>query len=75
MTHEGLTLHACEKSPNQDADSSAKKKYIHASNNFITQVVDLKSKKRLKLIDLFAGAGGLTLGFTHVFGRHIEPVW
>ena len=28
-----------------------------------------------KLIDLFSGAGGLTLGFTSKFGHFYEPVW
>ena len=37
--------------------------------------MQLKNNKRLKLIDLFSGAGGLTLGFTKVFGRNIEAVW
>jgi len=28
-----------------------------------------------RIIDLFAGAGGLTLGFTHAFGHCFRPVW
>ena len=28
-----------------------------------------------KLIDLFCGAGGLSLGFSNLFGHHFEPVW
>ncbi len=28
-----------------------------------------------KLIDLFAGAGGLTLGFTRSFGHNFVPIW
>jgi len=28
-----------------------------------------------KLIDLFCGAGGMTLGFTKAFGHHFESVW
>jgi DNA (cytosine-5)-methyltransferase 1 len=28
-----------------------------------------------RLIDLFAGAGGMTLGFTPQFGNSFEPVW
>jgi DNA (cytosine-5)-methyltransferase 1 len=28
-----------------------------------------------KLIDLFCGAGGMTLGFTEQFGHHFKPVW
>lgn len=28
-----------------------------------------------RLIDLFAGAGGLTLGFSKAFGHNFEPVW
>lgn len=30
---------------------------------------------RYRLIDLFAGAGGMTLGFTQSLGHHFEPVW
>lgn len=33
------------------------------------------NKPRFRLIDLFAGAGGLTLGFTKDFGHNFEPVW
>ena len=28
-----------------------------------------------KLVDLFCGAGGMTLGFTEAFGHHFKPVW
>lgn len=31
--------------------------------------------KKFKLIDLFSGAGGMTLGFTKAFGNSFEPVW
>lgn len=31
--------------------------------------------KRPKLIDLFSGAGGLSLGFTSKFGHDFDPVW
>ena len=34
-----------------------------------------RSKKSYKVIDLFCGAGGLTLGFTPAFGHNFEPVW
>ncbi len=34
-----------------------------------------KRGPRYKLIDLFAGAGGMTLGFTKTFGHNFEPVW
>jgi DNA (cytosine-5)-methyltransferase 1 len=30
---------------------------------------------RFKLVDLFCGAGGMTLGFTPAFGHHFQPVW
>ena len=33
------------------------------------------NNKKYKLIDLFCGAGGLSLGFSDVFGHHFEPVW
>jgi DNA (cytosine-5)-methyltransferase 1 len=32
-------------------------------------------KATYRLIDLFAGAGGLTLGFSSEFGHRFEPVW
>lgn len=32
-------------------------------------------KLRPKLIDLFAGAGGMTLGFTKLTGHGFEPIW
>lgn len=35
----------------------------------------LQSGKPYKLIDLFAGAGGLTLGFSKTFGHMFESVW
>ncbi|MBD3315677.1 MAG: DNA (cytosine-5-)-methyltransferase [Chitinivibrionales bacterium] len=31
--------------------------------------------ERFTIIDLFCGAGGMTLGFTKTFGRCFEPVW
>src|SRR5438046_3019102 len=31
--------------------------------------------RRPKLIDLYSGAGGMTLGFTQRFGHWFEPVW
>lgn len=34
-----------------------------------------KPKKKYELIDLFSGAGGMTLGFTSCFGHPFEPVW
>ena len=35
----------------------------------------LENHYRPKLIDLFAGAGGMTLGFTKFTGHSFEPVW
>lgn len=35
----------------------------------------MRNNKPLKLIDLFSGAGGLTLGFTKKFGHAFEPIW
>ena len=34
-----------------------------------------KTKTKYKLIDLYAGAGGMTLGFTDVFGHNFVPIW
>ena len=34
-----------------------------------------ESARTYRLIDLFAGAGGLTLGFTESFGHAFVPVW
>lgn len=34
-----------------------------------------KHYRRFKLIDLFSGAGGMTLGFTQTFGHNFELVW
>jgi DNA (cytosine-5)-methyltransferase 1 len=35
----------------------------------------LKYTRSYQLIDLFSGAGGLTLGFTQAFGHNFVPVW
>lgn len=35
----------------------------------------MREKYRFKIIDLFAGAGGLTLGFTKKFGNDFQSVW
>lgn len=35
----------------------------------------LQDKQSYKLIDLFSGAGGLTLGFTQAFGHNFNPIW
>lgn len=35
----------------------------------------LKADKRFRLIDLFSGAGGMTLGFTKDFGHTFQPIW
>lgn len=34
-----------------------------------------RPRSSFKLIDLFCGAGGMTLGFTETFGHHFKPVW
>lgn len=34
-----------------------------------------RKRARFKLIDTFAGAGGMTLGFTEAFGHTFQPVW
>ena len=36
---------------------------------------DLPHTPRPKVIDLFSGAGGLSSGFTHLFGHHFDLVW
>ena len=36
---------------------------------------ELLKKKQYRLIDLFAGAGGMTLGFTEAFKHPFIPVW
>jgi DNA (cytosine-5)-methyltransferase 1 len=35
----------------------------------------LKGIKKYRLIDLFAGAGGMSLGFSERFGQPFKPVW
>ena len=35
----------------------------------------LRDGARFRLIDMFAGAGGMTLGFSKAFGHPFEPVW
>ena len=37
--------------------------------------ISKKKSQQFRLIDLFAGAGGMTLGFTETFGHHFETVW
>jgi DNA (cytosine-5)-methyltransferase 1 len=35
----------------------------------------LPKGSKLRLVDLFAGAGGLSLGFTRKFGHSFKPIW
>ena len=35
----------------------------------------LKTPRRYRLIDLFSGAGGMSLGFSEVFGQPFQSVW
>lgn len=35
----------------------------------------LESHKKFRLIDLFSGAGGMSLGFSEHFGQPFQPVW
>ncbi len=34
-----------------------------------------RKRKRFRLIDVFSGAGGMTLGFSKICGHAFEPVW
>lgn len=34
-----------------------------------------RKRKRFQLIDVFSGAGGMSLGFSESFGHGFEPVW
>ena len=34
-----------------------------------------RKRKRFRLIDAFAGAGGMTLGFSKSFGHAFDSVW
>ncbi|MBN1627573.1 MAG: DNA cytosine methyltransferase [Deltaproteobacteria bacterium] len=34
-----------------------------------------EASETYKLVDLFCGAGGLTLGFSQIFGQIFQPVW
>jgi DNA (cytosine-5)-methyltransferase 1 len=34
-----------------------------------------RKRKRYRLIDVFAGAGGMTLGFSKSFGHAFDSVW
>lgn len=33
------------------------------------------NRPQFTLIDLFSGAGGMTLGFTEAFGNAFKPIW
>ena len=35
----------------------------------------LQNSRRYRLIDLFSGAGGMSLGFSEVFGQPFQSVW
>ena len=35
----------------------------------------LNNSTRYRLIDLFCGAGGMSLGFSEVFGQPFQSVW
>ncbi len=39
------------------------------------QGVLARKRKRFRLIDVFAGAGGMTLGFSKMFGHAFDSVW
>lgn len=45
--------------------------FIDRQNGFLIN----DSLSRYRLIDLFCGAGGLTLGFTKTFGQVFTPIW
>ena len=40
-----------------------------------TEEALLRKRKRYRLIDLYAGAGGMTLGFSPRFGHLFVPIW
>ena len=42
---------------------------------FERQTGGLIYERPFKVIDLFAGAGGITLGFTQQYGHNFTPVW
>lgn len=47
---------------------------LHRPSNAPTRLRPIRHRF-FRSIDLFCGAGGLTLGFTKAFGRHFQPVW
>jgi len=34
-----------------------------------------RKRRRFRLVDVFGGAGGMTLGFSKAFGHAFDPVW
>ncbi len=57
--------------------SGHRKTQISEADVFFSRVngKKLSQKHAFRLIDLFAGAGGLSLGFSSRFGHNFQPVW
>lgn len=54
------------------------KKYLREDQNIYIsrkERILIKKRKRYRLIDLFSGAGGMTLGFSESFGHLFTPIW
>ena len=58
--------------PKQDVQAITKDGMIHGARSVSDAVF---KHRRYTLIDLFCGAGGMTLGFTESFGHNFQPIW
>ena len=73
LVREGYTM--CQTEKMIELDSSALMKEDESTYLLRISGESLNYQMRYRLIDLFSGAGGMSLGFSETFGQPFESVW